>query len=55
MATKAHNLLWLMREEPGGRALLTFNAEVNRHMIAVNEALGFRAVARHVELHKSLG
>jgi GNAT superfamily N-acetyltransferase len=54
MATKAHNLLWLVREEPGRTALVTTNAEVNRHMIAVNEALGFRPVERHVELHRSL-
>jgi GNAT superfamily N-acetyltransferase len=54
MATKAHNLLWLVREEPARTALVTTNAEVNRHMIAVNEALGFRPVERHVELHRSL-
>lgn len=54
MATKAHNLLWVLREEPGRTALVTTNAEVNRHMIAVNEALGFRPVERHVELHRSL-
>jgi GNAT superfamily N-acetyltransferase len=54
MATKAHNLLWLAREAPGRTALVTMNAEVNRHMIAVNEALGFRPVERHVELHRTL-
>ncbi len=54
MATKAHNLLWLAREEPARTALVTFNAEVNRHMIAVNEALGFRPVERQVQLHRSL-
>jgi RimJ/RimL family protein N-acetyltransferase len=55
MATKAHNLLWVMAEEPGRTSLVTTNAEVNRHMIAVNEALGFRPVERHVELHRALG
>jgi GNAT superfamily N-acetyltransferase len=54
MATKAHNLLWLQREEPTRTALVTTNAEVNRHMIAVNEALGFRPVERAVELVKKL-
>ena len=41
----------------GARArtsLVTFNAEVNRHMIAVNEALGFRRFERQVEMHRSL-
>jgi hypothetical protein len=54
MATKAHNLLWLIGEEPERTALVTSNAEVNVHMIAVNESLGFRPVERQVELHKSL-
>jgi GNAT superfamily N-acetyltransferase len=54
MATKAHNLLRLQAEEPGRSALVTTNAEANRHMIAVNDALGFRPVERLVELHRSL-
>jgi GNAT superfamily N-acetyltransferase len=54
LAMKAHNLLWLAGEEPQRTALVTVNAEVNTHMIAVNEALGFRPVERHVELHRSL-
>lgn len=54
MATKAHNLLWLLREEQGRTALVTTNAGVNAPMIAVNEALGFRPVERLVELHKPL-
>ncbi|QNN51446.1 GNAT family N-acetyltransferase [Nocardioides mesophilus] len=55
MATKAHNLLWLVEQEPDRSRLVTFNAEVNRHMIAVNEALGFRPVERHAEFEKELG
>jgi RimJ/RimL family protein N-acetyltransferase len=54
MATKAANLLWLQREEPGRTALVTVNAEVNAQMIGVNEALGFVPVERLVELHKRL-
>jgi GNAT superfamily N-acetyltransferase len=55
MATKAHNLLWLAREEPARTVLVTMNAEVNAHMIGVNEALGFRPVERLVELHRPVG
>lgn len=54
MATKAHNLLWVQHEEPGRTALVTMNAEVNEHMIGVNEALGFRPVERLVEFHKTI-
>jgi GNAT superfamily N-acetyltransferase len=54
MATKVENLLWLQDEEPGERTLVTMNAEVNRHMVAVNEALGFRPVERVVELARRL-
>jgi GNAT superfamily N-acetyltransferase len=54
MATKARNLLWLQRELPDLRLLVTYNAEVNRHMIAVNDALGFRPVERLGEFQKQL-
>ncbi len=54
MATKAHNLLWLAEQEPGRSRLVTWNAEVNTHMIAVNEALGFRAAERHAEFQRKL-
>ena len=54
MATKAHNLLRLVREEPERTALVTTNAEVNKHMIGVNAALGFRPVERLVEFHTAL-
>lgn len=54
MAAKAHNLLWVEREQSDRTALVTTNAEVNRHMIAVNDALGFRPVERLVELHSAL-
>lgn len=41
---KAHNLVRLRSELPDVREVLTFNAEENRHMLTVNEALGFRAI-----------
>jgi len=54
LATKARNLLWLQQEQPEARLLVTYNAEVNAHMIAVNEALGFRPVERLGEFQKKL-
>lgn len=54
LATKAHNLLFLQREVSARGLLVTMNAEVNRHMIAVNEALGFRPVERIVEFRKKI-
>ena len=37
-----------------GRRLVTWNAEVNDHMIAINEQMGFRPVARAGELQKKI-
>jgi GNAT superfamily N-acetyltransferase/RimJ/RimL family protein N-acetyltransferase len=54
LATKARNLLWLQQEQPDARLLMTYNAEVNAPMIAVNEALGFRPVERLGEFQKKL-
>jgi RimJ/RimL family protein N-acetyltransferase len=54
LAVKARNLRWAQRQEPGRQALVTVNAEVNAHMIAINEALGFRPVEREVELVRRL-
>lgn len=54
LATKVHNLAWLQQEAPDRTALLTFNAEVNAPMVAINELLGFRPVEREVELVRSL-
>jgi GNAT superfamily N-acetyltransferase len=41
MVLKAGNLLRLEEVRPGHPAVLAFTAEENRHMIAVNETLGF--------------
>jgi GNAT superfamily N-acetyltransferase len=44
MLVKAANLLQLESTHPGHPGVITFNAEENRHMLAVNEALGFVAI-----------
>ena len=41
MLLKAANLELLAAERPGHPSVTTFNAEENRHMLTVNEALGF--------------
>jgi GNAT superfamily N-acetyltransferase len=53
-AVKAANHLLLQRQEPSVTQVITENAEVNDHMVAVNDRLGFRPTARCVELHKAL-
>jgi GNAT superfamily N-acetyltransferase len=42
MLVKAVNLQQLARLRPGTRRVHTWNAEENRHMLAINVALGFR-------------
>ena len=44
MLLKLENLAHLQRERPGHPSVTTFNAEENRHMLNVNEALGFVAI-----------
>ena len=41
MVLKVANLEHLQRERPGHPSVVTFNAEENRHMLDVNEAVGF--------------
>lgn len=41
MLLKVANLQNLERERPGHPSVITFNAEENRHMLDVNEAVGF--------------
>ena len=41
MLLKVANIVNLQKERPGLPAITTFNAEENRHMLAVNEAVGF--------------
>lgn len=54
LAVKVANLRLLQREYPEGRTLMTDNASVNDHMIAVNEALGFFPFERAADLQKRL-
>jgi GNAT superfamily N-acetyltransferase len=51
---KIANLRRLQTEHPERRELHTTNAEVNEHMIGINEALGFRPVAVHPSFYKRL-
>lgn len=46
LALKVANLAWVQREHPDRTQVHTFNAASNAAMIAVNDALGFRAVER---------
>jgi GNAT superfamily N-acetyltransferase len=46
--------LWLAETEPQLEVVDTWNAESNDHMIGVNEALGYRWMAREVQLQKSV-
>ncbi len=54
VAVKVANLRLLERERPDVRRLTTYNAEVNAHMIGVNEAMGFVPVARLGDFQKRL-
>ncbi|MXG90522.1 GNAT family N-acetyltransferase [Nocardioides flavescens] len=54
LALKVANLRLLQQAHPQVRTLLTYNAEVNAPMVAVNERLGFRPVLRLGELHKKV-
>jgi hypothetical protein len=50
--TDRHRLL--QSRYPVVHEVVTFNAEVNDHMIAVNELLGYRPTARSAEFHKTV-
>ena len=49
---KAEMMLWLAQEEPQLERLYTNNAESNRHMIVVNDRLGYRPVGRILEFQR---
>jgi GNAT superfamily N-acetyltransferase len=54
LAVKVANHRLLQERLPHLEEVLTFNAEVNDHMIAVNEALGFVPTARGAQFQKRL-
>ncbi|MFC6285883.1 GNAT family N-acetyltransferase [Nocardioides sp. GCM10027113] len=54
LAVKVANLRLLQSSAPSATRLLTWNAEVNTHMVEVNEALGFKPLERVGELQKRL-
>lgn len=51
---KAGMLLWLAEAEPQIETVDTWNAESNDHMIAVNELLGYRVMARELQFQGEL-
>jgi GNAT superfamily N-acetyltransferase len=51
---KTAMLLWMRDEEPGITQLDTWNAESNAHMIAINEQLNYRVIARTIAYQKAL-
>lgn len=46
---KIDNLLQVPTFEPALRLVDTWNADANSHLIAINEALGYRPVSRYSE------
>ena len=54
MLLKVANLAHLERVAPGHPAVITFNAEENRHMLDVNEAVGFVPIANESAWRRDL-
>ena len=51
---KSAMMLWLAEAEPQLETVDTWNAESNDHMIAVNEALGYRVMGRQLEFQRRI-
>jgi GNAT superfamily N-acetyltransferase len=51
---KAGMVRWLAEAEPQLATIDTWNAESNRHMIAVNELLGYQVLGRHLHYQMAL-
>lgn len=54
MLLKVANLAYLHEVLPGHPSVITFNAEENRHMLSVNEALGFVPIGYESAWRKNL-
>ena len=54
LAVKVANLRLLQAERPDIGLVTTYNAEINAHMVGVNERLGFVPVGRLGEFQKRL-
>jgi GNAT superfamily N-acetyltransferase len=54
IVSKVENLRLMLRHEPAVRVIDTWNAAVNTHMIAINEAMGFRPVDAWAEWQMNL-
>jgi hypothetical protein len=52
---KLANLRAYRERFPTARKVVTFNAEENQHMLAINEALGFRPAGYDGEWYRRLG
>jgi GNAT superfamily N-acetyltransferase len=50
---KSAMLLWMRDQEPALTQIDTWNAESNNHMIAINEQLNYRIIARALEFQKT--
>jgi hypothetical protein len=55
MLVKLANLVQVARVAPHHPSVLTYNAEENRPMLDVNEALGFTPIAHEGAWRKDLG
>jgi GNAT superfamily N-acetyltransferase len=51
---KLEMLRWLRQEQSQLESIDTWNAESNRHMIAVNEALDYRVLGRSLDFQRSI-
>ena len=51
---KAEMMRWLREDEPQLRTIVTSNAASNKHMIQINELLGYRVMYKEISWQRSL-